>query len=503
MPVSGSSMGVHYDCMAYDTVGGYYNFTIYSIDISTMEEMNIQVEDVNTSPASSIIISGSTNVDFDWSIYNEDVASGETGTVASANDFKIEFDKVTTYGLHNYSIYFDAGGSGNRWFNGSYYNAFTIEMEIPEEKGYFIEVKGRSNVDCTWQVYNRDTSAWTDESGSITGGDDYFQFLFFKLTTSGLHNYSLYFNITESVYIVKNGSYYVGSAFDWCTIRTFNSQGIHVDEDNFKIYIDGERIYENKFYNATDGTYTIRIDNVFNETIRTLTSQPWAREINVILTIYILKIYNQIADEFIYYTLTSTGGASYSQYIGPMESVYYYLYSGGTYTYVFDQAGGINGGHKTGSITMTADYGLIIESWDNIDIFKAADANRGASVSVEDMAKAMSIVQGSALYDIQMYTWIIIALLVGGLFIVPYIRGRGQEGAEEAPPEVPGLRALGEIMGGEEEEPVRRARVQPKQLAKHSFKQGPRNPNYRGGSSLKKEMGKSMWDKLKRRKRHL
>ena len=199
--------GVLYTNNATKTIGGRsYNFQWYSIVHSVMASQTIVVEGIRILDI-TLVVSGITNVDFTWYIYDDDSPTGETDSVVSANDFKIEFDKSIIYGWCNYSIYFDAGGSGDRWYNSSYFNDFDLNIEIPEQVGDSMEVKGTSNVNCEWHIYNRDTSAWTGEYDSITGGNNYFQFLFTLQTASGKHNYSLYFNISVSIYIWKNGTY--------------------------------------------------------------------------------------------------------------------------------------------------------------------------------------------------------------------------------------------------------------------------------------------------------
>jgi len=198
-----------YSSNATATVAGtLYNFTWYtSADIIIAAEMDIAVEDVAILDT-SLIATGTTNVDFDWTIYAEGVNTTEIGTVSGEVDFSIEFDKNTTAGLHNYSIYFDAGASGDRWYNSSYYVEFALTMDFPSQVGDYMEVKGITNVDCEWYVYNRDTTTWK-EDGTITGGEDYFQFLFLLETAEGMHNYSLYFNVSSTTYIWKNGTYYI------------------------------------------------------------------------------------------------------------------------------------------------------------------------------------------------------------------------------------------------------------------------------------------------------
>ena len=186
--------------------GRLYNFTWYTTDaIIVAAEMSINVEDVAILDT-TLIATGTTNVDFDWTIYAEGVNTTEIGSVSSEVDFSIEFDKNTTAGLHNYSIYFDAGASGNRWYNSSYYVDFDLNIDPPEVSGDYIEVRGTTNLAASYYVYAE--GSYDSQTGSITPTT--FSFFFSKKLTEGVHNYSLYFNTTDGVKDVwKNGSYYV------------------------------------------------------------------------------------------------------------------------------------------------------------------------------------------------------------------------------------------------------------------------------------------------------
>lgn len=712
-------------------------------------------------------ITGTTNVDFIWTIYDNDGSpTGETDDVSDANDFKIEFDKSVIYGWRNYSIYFDAGAGGARWYNSSYFNYFVLSIEIPERVGDSMEIKGLSNVNCEWYIYNRDTSTWTGETDSIVGGNNYFQFLFTLQTASGKHNYSLYFNVSTSVYIWKNGSYYitpvvlavsnsvytatntqnflsgetnvacdwyaynndtemdtgtigVGSfAIDWeknttvgyyvwgikfddgtterwvngtfeisaidvllitdtlystsddylylsgytnigCDWHAYNNNtqmntgtigagsfevawakntttgfynwgvkfddgtttrwvngtneipivklsinvehwsaedvvigitgtsnldmtwwiynegiysigetgtetadiGFHftfaknttVGKHNFSIYfndtMDGSQyrwfnrsytisilysycsvvLYGPEgtglnpilfkvlvngtehtssavtFYGGVDFVYNVTVLNYFDEVVGSDISQmPDDKIIRVSINVYTFKVYNQLDEEYIYFNMTSSGGAVWSEHIGPREIVKFILYSGNEYTYTFTALTGPDVGTFTGTVNVSADIGMIITGYSLPDIFAGfSEVGGGSDVTLLDIKNALVAQTGGLLNQIQFFTWITALMIFLGLYIIPYVAKQRKKG--EGPLVIP---ELGGVVTYEDEydsftgatRTVRKVKKKkgpvPKQLKEHTFKEGMFNPQFKGTKALD-EMGDHIWAKLR------
>jgi hypothetical protein len=207
VPIPSEATSITYHNNATKTIGSRsFEIQWYSVTTSVAATLDIDVENVAVLDT-TLSVSGTNNVDFNWSIYNEGVLSGETGEI-TGTAFEIEFNKVLTGGLHNYSIFFNTTSSGSRWFNSTYFVDFDLNIDPPEVKGDNVEVRGTTNLACNYYVYVE--GVFSDEEGSITPTT--FSFFFTKQTATGLHNYSLYFNVSASLDVWKNGSYYVSAS---------------------------------------------------------------------------------------------------------------------------------------------------------------------------------------------------------------------------------------------------------------------------------------------------
>jgi hypothetical protein len=368
------SVSIDWDAVLYSnnatkTIDGRsYDFQWYSIAqvvaaIQDIVQENTEILDT------VIVISGTTNVDFTWTIYNEDVISeGETGTV-SDNTWEIIFDMVMVCGVHNYSIYFNAGDSGIRWFNNSYFIDFDVNIDPPEVRNVNVEVRGTINIACNYYVYHEDS--YSSETGSLTPTT--FSFFFTKMTDSGLHNYSLYFNVSASIDTWKNGSYYVSADIYDCHIVVLNSLYELIPFDTFEIYNNGTRTYHD-IIRVTDGyAYNITIKNRFGDYVNTTAvfdaaREMAAREMAVFVNVFSLKFWSAY-EGFCELTI-SRGGVDYSEILMPMEIVNFRLYRE-NYTYSIDY---LDDTIMSGNINLLASTGVVITNDTVSDIFGLIDA---------------------------------------------------------------------------------------------------------------------------------
>jgi len=377
---------------------------------------------------------------------------------------------VNVVGRHNFSIYFDAlYGGGNMWFNQSYYISFGIYIDIPEQKGLSMEVKGISNVDCEWYVYNIDDAAWTGESGSIVGGNDYFQFLFLLETSSGMHNYSLYFNASSIFYVWKNGTYQVDTTYAFGEVTIYNSRGTGFDPSKYIVYVNGTRYFDNRFYNRTDYVYNITVTDYFNDTVYSSVI-AFNRFIDVGLEFYTYKVYSE-HKQFIYFNLTSSGGARYSQHLGPGEILTYYLVSGEyVYTYKTVNTDLLTYDFYSGTSTVNQDTAYIISGVSLQEIYNAIINKIDVTANIAPAMAALVGVQTS-LGALQTGLWILAFIIVGAMVFVGYFRDEK---------EITMTDGTGK----------KKKRKQPSWLARFSFGKGDANPQ---SQRIPKSAGRSSW----------
>jgi len=476
IPVSWNN--VLYTNNATKTINGrYYNFQWYSLEIEIVAQMFLRnlIQEVLVDVVS---ISGTINTDAEYEVYNEIdgvYILATNGTVSVITDgieegFQITFDIIYTYGQHNFAINFTAlTGVGSQWFNQSYVINFNIDIDIPEEKGAYMEIKGISNLDCDWYVYNSDNANWTGEDGTIEGGNNYFQFLFYMETTTGLHNYSLYFNVSSTVYIWKNGSYYVGNVYGLITVTLYDGQSNVFVDNNYKMYVNGTRSPSMTFYNRTDYTFNLTFTDYFGYTVHSVV-YDYARFIDIQLDVYTFKVYSEMSSEFIYFNLTRTGGATFSQHLAPSEILTYRLIAG-DYTYHFKKINGPNFDYYTGSFTLDGDTSYIVSDislkklWDTVE----SDTNQGTNL------KPLMAAMNSMASSLAMIQWV---LLILSVIIIGLMIFRGY--------------TTDEITIGPDGKPIKKKRKLPKALEKFQFVRGVKNPSFKG---IPKGAGQDAWSK--------
>jgi hypothetical protein len=171
-------------------------------------------------------------------------------------------------------------------------------------------------------------------------------------------------------------------ANDWAYVTPYTSS-VDIFEDlslsRFQLYVDGTRIYDRdwKFYGSTSASYEICIKDYFGNELYNST-HAWARNIDVLLQFYVLKIYSQIQEDPLLFTI-SRGGSTSSEPIGPNEILKYHVASG-TYTYTFSYHDQI----KTGTIEiLSSDEWYTVTDIDLWDLFNKPDNAGGDDDEVE------------------------------------------------------------------------------------------------------------------------
>jgi hypothetical protein len=254
-----------------------------------------------------------------------------------------------------------------------------------------------------------------------------------------------------------------------------------------------------QFKGRIDYVFNITILNFLNETIAQGNyAMPSDRIIEIGLSIYILTIWNQ-CPEFIYFNLTSSGGAIWSKHMG-QEIIRIALYASTDYTYNFQVVEGPSAGSHTGTINIGTDTGIKIDSWDSLEIYQGISrVGGGGPVSVEDLYVALNAVQGGILNQVQFYSWLSVIMLFVGLYAIPFIKNRGKISAPKDVPEF-SEEYDGEPEGYGASAKRERKRPVPKQLEKHTFKEGLLNPKFRGGPSMQ-DMSDQVWGALRGEKK--
>ena len=183
---------------------------------------------------------------------------------------------------------------------------------------------------------------------------------------------------------------------DWAYVNPYLPSGVGFPLESFKLFINGTRIYDRdwRFYNYTNDVYNITITDYFDAIIHQ-DNHTWARGIDILIDMYTVKVSHMLDNAFIYFKLTSTAGATYSEHIGPSETVTYYLYSANNYTYQYSAR--LNRTAESqlyeGSMTISADTYILIVSWGFekilIDIALIED-NSGGGVSASELTQAIA-----------------------------------------------------------------------------------------------------------------
>jgi hypothetical protein len=126
-------------------------------------------------------------------------------------------------------------------------------------------------------------------------------------------------------------SYYVSISYDYMKIRLFNQYGKLLPFNQFNVYVNGTLTYFDESYVDDSTYYTVLVQDRWGATINS-TTFAYARQVNVILAVYELGVYN-FAEKYIYYVMTKSGASySWTGFIGPTEGRDFELYTG---TYMF------------------------------------------------------------------------------------------------------------------------------------------------------------------------
>ena len=161
--------------------------------------------------------------------------------------------------------------------------------------------------------------------------------------------------------IWSNSSYYKGASASYIGyINVHDSTGMHIDELNFRFYVNDTLLGFNYLLVSDSYIYTIAVKDVFNTTISTSTISP-SRDMIIVIELYTLKIYSELVSKFIYFNLTNSGGARYSEHIGHGEVVKFLLYPG-VYTYRFQIIDGGIVTDYTGIVNVNGDVSFIIDA---------------------------------------------------------------------------------------------------------------------------------------------
>lgn len=285
-------------------------------------------------------------------------------TVSMLSDGDVYYYTLTpdTIGKYQYKILAD-----NAVYTDDAYVSFTVVEKTFAIKDYTYDytsdeffIKGTANKNFDYYLYDNNTSL---QNGSLTK-DNVFSIEQSKSSITGVHQLGLKcVNSTDILWI--NGSYVVSSSYGWTYINPYTASGEGLELTKFKLYINGSRVYDRawKVYLDTSAAVNVTITDFFNATVYN-SVHSWSRGIDVLVDVYTFKVVHNIDDEYIYFTLTSSGGSSYSEYIMPHEVVTYYLYTANTYTYSYT-ADLKDTGSKTytGTITVSGDVAIVIADW--------------------------------------------------------------------------------------------------------------------------------------------
>jgi len=330
-----------------------------------------------------------------------------------------------------------------------------------------MEVKGISNLDCEWYIYNRDAADWTAEDGTIAGGDNYFHFLFLLETSVGMHNYSLYFNVSSTTYVWKNGTYYVTGVYAASQVTVYNSRGTGFDPQYFVVYVNGTRYFDNRFYNRTDYSYNITVTDYFNYTIYSAV-HDFDRFIDVGIEFYTYKVYSEYSG-FIYFNLTRAGGARFSQHLGPGEVLSYYLVAGEyTYNYRVINTDLLHWDIYSGTSTVSQDTAYIISAISLQEIYNAIINKIDRAANTKPIMASLEGIK-SSLGLLQTGVWLLAFIIVGAIVVVGYYR------SAEIQPDGTKKKKKGRV---------------PWQLKRFLFKSGPDNPQ---SQRIPKGAGRASW----------
>ncbi len=286
-------------------------------------------------------------------------------------------------------------------------------------------------------------------------------------TTPGMHNYSIYFNVTDSTYVWKNGTYYVSEVYGFLTINLYDGQSIKFTDDAYKIYVNGTRIFDDTIFNRTDYDYSIVITDYFNYTIYT-GIVDYARFVDIELSVYTFKVYSMIADDnYFYFNLTRSGGATYSQHLLPSEILTYRLITG-VYTYEFIRIRDGTETLYTGDITLDSDISFVVADKSLFMIWQEVLRDLGGKGNIRPVMAGLSALNSSVGF-LQVTIWGIAGLIIVMMIISGYMDDDV-------------IVKNGKV--------VKKKKKLPEHLKKYRFKRGSANPQFKG---IPAKAGEKAW----------
>ena len=363
------------------------------------------------------------------SIYDNDVlVAGPTSELLSP----IRYALSGSAGTHNLSVFVD-GSADSFWYNISYSITLDIRIEEWSVEDYIVEITGLSNADINWYIYNEGN--YSGESGTESE-DIGFHFTFAKNTAIGKHNFSIYFNdtIDGSMHRWFNNSYTISAIYGTSNIYIYNQGGDYIDWEQFTFLINGTQIYGNEFYNRTDYVYLIIIQDVFGSNLYSAT-HSWARTFRITIDVYTFLVANMLDDQFIYFNMTRTSGATYSKHIVPAGYIEFELLYAATYNYEYTTVA-TDGTVRTatGTVTVECDTAVIIFEFGLVKILaEIRMIAPGGGIGKEYVDREFATINAT-LGVMWAFLWAIGGFLVIMLWIVPFINKRRRKGGSSYPP---------------------------------------------------------------------
>jgi hypothetical protein len=203
-----------------------------------------------------------------------------------------------------------------------------IDIDLPV---YELKIKNEKINPVSYTLKNNDTAI--EKSGSLFE-DEILELhiasatYFFEYTEEGESTAE---NIT---FTLNDHEYFVINRSQMCFISLANQRGEFLNFENYRVYVEGEQIYENVFYKDVNQNITVEIRDRFNVS---LTNYSFIVErgdnyLPITLTIHSLKIYNQ---QEMYNFVNITRDPNYyevhnywSEWLVPGELVEFKLHSG-------------------------------------------------------------------------------------------------------------------------------------------------------------------------------
>ncbi len=143
---------------------------------------------------------------------------------------------------------------------------------------------------------------------------------------------------------------YVTTSQGVSTIRIVDQRGNFIDPRQFRIFVDGVRIYDDSFMvNDTLSTFNLTITDFWNNILYQNIAQSYMRYYDFVRTLYNVKIWN-MAESPVY--LHITNGPTFSEWVMPGEIVEFNLATG-TYNFTIEYSDPSANGFGTASLNGT------------------------------------------------------------------------------------------------------------------------------------------------------